>query len=613
MSLPYFLQEPKKGLEMLASDNYLVVDLETTNLEKGSCLNPDNSIVCTGVLCPAQDRAGVYWGNEYQLDNILKVIESSGFIVGHNLKFDLGWLRRAGLDLSKILIWDTMLGEYVIQGNKGKPLPWYGLDTVLSRYGLHGKSSVVSKLMKMGVCPSRMPKSWLDEYAAIDVEQTHKLFLKQRKAIIEDGLLPTLFTRCLYTPVLTDMEARGLHVDAERVQEAHREVFLEHKAIMAKLDNLTGGINPKSPKQVSEYLYGTLGFEELKNRKGEPLRSPKGGRKTDSDTIMALKATTKEQKEFKKLKKEQARLDAALDKTLTPLLKCVEGTDDHVLYANFNQCRTKSHRLSSSGRKYGVQFQNFNRLYKRLFSARRQGWSVAEADSEQIEFRCAGYLTKDPVIYQEVADKVDVHSISASYVFNIPLGEFTERIKNKEPEAKKLRTAAKSRTFLPLFGGIKGNPNEKAYFQMFRDKYQGVADTQREWVEEALVHKESRLQTGLKVFWPYVYKGQNGYIEGHTKVRNLPIQNLATGEIMPIAAVYLWHRLCTEGLKAFIINVIHDSCVAEVPYGEKEQYSVLAKRSFEDDVYFYLKEVYNIDFDMPLGTEIGFGKYWGED
>lgn len=612
MSLPYFLEDPKRGLEMLASDNYLVVDLETTNLEKGSCLNPGNSIVCTGMLHPKQDRAGVYWGNEYQLGEILKVIESAGFIVGQNLKFDLGWLRRAGLDLSKILIWDTMLGEYALQGNKGKPLSWYGLDTVLARYGLVGKDSVVSKMMKMGVCPSRMPKSWLEEYAAIDVEQTHKLFLKQREIIINEGLLPVMFTRCLYTPVLTDMEARGMHVDADRVIAAHREVSREHQKIMAQLDELTGGINPKSGKQVAEYLYDTLGFDELRGRGGEPLRSPKGGRKTDSDTIGALKATTTEQKKFLDLKKEQARLDAALSKTLNPLLRCVEETDDHILYANFRQNITKTHRLSSTGKKYGVQFQNFPRKYKYLFSSRREESKIGESDYSMLEFGVAGFAGQDEQIYEDVRTKFDVHSYSASFKYKVPFEEIVAN-KDKSKKYSEMRTGGKEITFKPLFGGTSGTKEEKQYFAEFKQKYSGLAEAQEEWVEEALTYKKSTLMTGLKVYWPYVRKSSSGYIEGNTKVRNYRIQYLATGEIAPIANIYLWHRMKDKSMKSFIISAVHDSSLTEVAEGEEEEYTATVKQAYVPDTIRYLKEVYGIYFDMPLTADVSIKTHWASD
>ena len=67
---------------------------------------------------------------------------------------------------------------------------------------------------------------------------------------------------------------------------------------MAELHQITGGINPKSPKQVAEFLYDNLKFDELSDYKGNPIRTPSGGRKTDEQTCLALKPRTEAQKAF---------------------------------------------------------------------------------------------------------------------------------------------------------------------------------------------------------------------------------------------------------------------------------------------------------------------------
>jgi hypothetical protein len=72
---------------------------------------------------------------------------------------------------------------------------------------------------------------------------------------------------------------------------------------------------------------------------------------------------------------------------------------------------------------------------------------------------------------------------------------------------------------------------------------------------------------GLRYYWPYAKRDpRNGYVNVTTAVCNYPVQALATAEIIPIALVYLWHRIGAEGLDGFmrIVNTVHDSCPTEV-------------------------------------------------
>ena len=61
-------------------------------------------------------RTTINWGNEYSLATLLTAIERADFIVAHNAKFELKWLEKAGLDLSKVCVFDTYLADYVLNG-----------------------------------------------------------------------------------------------------------------------------------------------------------------------------------------------------------------------------------------------------------------------------------------------------------------------------------------------------------------------------------------------------------------------------------------------------------------------------------------------------------------
>lgn len=90
------------------------------------------------------------------------------------------------------------------------------------------------------------------------------------------------------------------------------------------------------------------------------------------------------------------------------------------------------------------------------------------------------------------------------------------------------------------------------------------------------------------------------------------MQGFATADIIPIALTYMWHAMNDAGLRSFIVNTIHDSVVMEIHPEEVDQVREIGVKCFTECVYTYLKLVYNIDFNVPLGTGFKAGKYWTE-
>jgi DNA polymerase I-like protein with 3'-5' exonuclease and polymerase domains len=99
-----------------------------------------------------------------------------------------------------------------------------------------------------------------------------------------------------------------------------------------------------------------------------------------------------------------------------------------------------------------------------------------------------------------------------------------------------------------------------------------------------------------------------------TAVSNYPVQSLATAEIIPIAMVYLWHRVHQEGLDAVIrmVSTVHDSAPTEVHPDHLDDFRRIVKQSFTHDVYAYLEKVYGLDFGVPLGVGLKVGEFLGE-
>lgn len=534
------------------------------------------------------------------------------FLVAHNAKFELQWLARMGVDIAKLLVYDTMLGEWVIAGNRQLPK---SLDATAKRYGVGEKEHTVAKLISLGVNPLNIPAEWLGTYCEQDVRITDAIFLKQREELKERKQLHLQYTRCLLTPVLADIEANGVTLDKEAVYDEYERVRNEYRATTQRLDELAeqaglSGINWRSRKQVAELLYDKLGFAELQGRDKQPDRTASGTRRTDASAIGSLKPRTKVQSTFKELFKDAAKLSAKLTKTLN-FFKGICDQYGCTFYGVLHQGTTGTHRLSSGGRKIelpdadaspgatkaiGIQLQNMPREYKRLVRARQDGWEIVEADGSQLEFRVAADLGRDEVAYKEIDDGADIHSITAATLTSA--GEPTDR------------QAAKSRTFRPLYGGTSGTPAEQAYCKFFQEKYRGIYEEQRSWVDEVLRTKELHTKYGMRFYWPDTKVTRNGYVVNTTSIFNYPVQGFATAEIIPIAVIFAWHKLRQEEVN--VILTIHDSVVLEIaPSVDRNELAGTLATCFTRDVYRWLADVYDYKFWVPLGAEIKIGSHWG--
>ena len=575
------------------SDNYVVVDFETTNLDKGSPYNKDNRIILAAWKYKGETK--VRWGSEYELQELVHDIEQADFMVAQHAKFELGWLERCGLDIGEVVVYDTMLGQYVINGNRKTPLD---LDFLCRRYGLPTKSNVVKAMIGGGVCPSDIPAIWLEKYCVGDVLNTEQVMLRQRDELNFNRLLPVLFTRCFFTPVLADIEKNGMYLSKERVCYVTRKLRAEFEGVTRELRDVVGRDLPSSGKQIAAFLYDELGLEEIKGRDGQPTRTDGGARRTDVGTITNLRGRTVRQKLFLALKKRQSELAAALTKNLNKFYDCVYNAGG-ILYAQFNQAITQTHRLSSSGKPpYTVQFQNFARAFKPMFKARHEGWRLGEIDGAQLEFRVAAHLGRDVTALEAIKLHFDVHSFTAQVLTEA--GQPTDR------------QNAKAHTFKPLYGGQSGTKAEQAYYKAFREKYPGIASTQQSWLYSVAARKQLTTETGLVFYWPDTKMTGTGYITNTPTICNYPVQSLATADIIPVAVRYLWQALRESKARSFLVNTIHDSAICEIHPEEEELFEKLGVQAFTSKVYDYLAQVYGIDFTVPLEADVKIKDFWSD-
>jgi DNA polymerase-1 len=260
------------------------------------------------------------------------------------------------------------------------------------------------------------------------------------------------------------------------------------------------------------------------------------------------------------------------------------------VYASYNQAVTQTHRLSSSGRKGGFQFQNFDRAFKPLFTVRNPGWQLVEGDAPQLEFRIAADLGNDREAKAMIRRGEDVHAMSAKVM-------------------RCSRQDAKKDTFGPLYGKISGTPRQQAYFEAFRKKYKDIYATQVGWTHEVLKTGELKTPWGLTFYFPGTKLKEGGYITNTPSIFNYPIQSFATADIIPMVLALVWYRM--TDIRGMLVNTIHDSIVAEIHPSDVDAYKGLLIQSFTNDIYPLVKSVYGMTIDVPLGVGIKSGTHWG--
>ena len=564
----------------------LYLDFETTNLDKGSPLNPKNRIV----LAAWFDGEYHYcFGDQYHQQRLVEAVNARPYICAQNAKFELQWLSACGVDTYKVRVYDTMVAQKTIASNRHWPLD---LASIASHYALGGKHSAVHDMITSGVCPSVIDPDLLLRYCLQDVALLRPIRSAQLAIMGSEG--PTAQVRMGLTPVLAETELVGMMLARYRVDAEHDRLRDRQRVLYHELETLAPGVLITSAKQLAAFLYDDLAIKELKDRFGKPEQTRTGKRKTDASTIKKLRPSSQRGKDFVAAYTEGKRVSSALSKYITKMKACCAAGG--VLYGRFNQCIASTGRLSSSGAEYKIQLQNMNKDYKKLFCA-HEGYELWEVDLSQIEFRVAADLSRDPSALKDIAEGFDIHAFTAEQL--TAAGQPTDR------------DAAKQHTFKPLYGGQTGTKAEKEYYKAFRERYPQMYLEQQRWTTEVLATGQLTTALGHKFYWPGTTVSQNGYIANSTKIFDYPIQWMAGDVIMSLIIQGLSRTMPVE---ATIINTVHDSVVLEVyksPEAVAKMDTVLLD-IIGHQVYTDIKSIFGYDLKVPLGYSVKRGSHWGE-
>jgi DNA polymerase I-like protein with 3'-5' exonuclease and polymerase domains len=313
-----------------------------------------------------------------------------------------------------------------------------------------------------------------------------------------------------------------------------------------------------------------------------------GGFKTDRITLLRISSQSPELNQFVEKITRYNALETYLSTFIEGIKKHTK--QDSFLYPNFMQCITRTGRLSSRDPNFQNQPRGGTFPIRKVITSRFEKGKVAEIDFAQLEFRTAVFLAQDEHGMEDIKNGVDVHQYTADII-------------------GVSRQQAKGHTFKPLYGGTSGTDDEKRYYDAFKDKYKGIALWHEKLQDEADKYKMITLPTGRQYGFPSVERMPWGGTSFSTQIKNYPVQGFATGDIVPLACINIQRLITKHNLKSMLINTVHDSVVADI-HPDEESTMVKVMREGSAKVIESLKEIYDIDFNVPLDTEIKIGYDW---
>jgi DNA polymerase I-like protein with 3'-5' exonuclease and polymerase domains len=343
----------------------------------------------------------------------------------------------------------------------------------------------------------------------------------------------------------------------------------------------------------------------LKLSPEKPGDASVNGFKVDKQTINRLlaQAEKKENEQAINFLSKFTRLQA-ISTYLDSFIKNIQfwTRPDGFLHASFNQCMTKTGRLSSSNPNFQNQPKG-NKFPVRKCVVSRFDNVILEADFSGLEFRVAGELSKDKQIIDDISNGKDVHKQTAAIINQCDVSSVT----------KEMRQAAKAYTFSPLYGGMGANEPDhiKRYFEEYFAIYKGLKVWHKSLMDGVMQTNIVRTPSGREFYWENPRRMGNGRISNATQVVNYPVQSFATADIVVLSCIRALRGFREQKLKSKLIITVHDSIVVDVFPGEEQTVKktlASAMREMADEI----KKRFNYNMIMPLDIEMTSGKNWME-
>ncbi|MCS5668904.1 MAG: DNA polymerase I, partial [Dehalococcoidia bacterium] len=505
----------------------------------------------------------------------------------HNANYDMTILASHGI-ICQGVDFDTMVAAHLLShvqlGLKG-----------LAQDILGQEMTPISKLIGTGRKQLTFDKVDITQaapYAAADADMTGRLRLAFEEPVVREGLSSLMTDMEMpLVPVLVTMQRHGIKLDAAALREMSedlREQMFQTEEELYKSIGHTVNIN--SPQQLSDVLFNEIGLPKTKRTRT--------GYSTDANSLEGLKGLHPvvdqilEYRQVSKLK--STYLDALPD--------MVNPTTGRV-HTSYSQTGSATGRMSSSD----PNLQNIpirtemGRQVRKAFVADSPDWLLFSADYSQIELRVLAHLSQDPGLLEAFQRGEDIHSSTASLMFDVPLNDV-------DAEQRRI---AKVLNFGVIYGlsahGISmqtgfSRDEGASFIEAYFTKYPRINDYLETVKIQARETRYVETLLGRRRHLPDINHPNFNVRSGAERMAiNMPIQGTAA-DIMKLAMIRVQNRLDAEGLRTKMLLQVHDELVFETP---KEEMDALKDLVFDEMPAA-------MELDVTLKVDAKWGPTWGD-
>ena len=460
---------------------------------------------------------------------------------------------------------DAMLSAYLINPSSGA----YDLKRIIAEYA---SSEIPDEENTSAFYTAYLPKAFENLDKLIDEHNQRRL--------LEEIELPL-------SRVLASMEREGFLVDAKGIELFGGELQLKINSLVEDIYSDVGyEFNLNSPKQLGEALFEKMGLPAKKKTKS--------GYSTNADVLEGLA------QDYPVVAKIlEYRTLAKLKSTYCDGLLKVIG-DDGRIHSNLNQTETRTGRISSTE----PNLQNIpvrselGREMRKFFKA-KDGCVLVDADYSQIELRVLAHMANDKNMIDAFNNGDDIHAITASQVFNMPLMMVTPL----------MRSRAKAVNFGIVYGigafslskdiGVT-RAEADSYIKGYLAHFSGVQKYMKDVVEKAKENGYVETVFARRRYLPEL-TSSNAMMRafGERVALNMPIQGTAA-DIIKIAMIKVYNCIKEQCLNARLIMQVHDELIVEAPENEAQIVAGIIKREMENAV----------NMRVAMLADVGIGKTW---
>ncbi|MFN7223787.1 MAG: DNA polymerase I [Paracoccaceae bacterium] len=589
---------------------HVAVDTETTSLDEmradlvGISLCVDPGRACYIPIGHKQGGGDLFGSadlvpGQLALDAVLEILkpvleDASVLKIGQNMKYDWKIFARQGVTVAPIE--DTMLMSYAMHAG----LHGHGMDT-LSEIYLGHTPIPIKPLLGSGKSAITFDRVAIDDavkYAAEDADVTLRLWQMFRPQLHRTQVTTVYETleRPL-VPVLARMEMAGVLVDRDTLSRMSNSFAQKMAGLEDEIQTLAGErFNVGSPKQLGEILFDRLGLPG-----GEKGKT--GAYATGADILEDI--TTLEDSHPQGAQLAARVLDwrqlSKLKSTYTDALQDHINPETGRVHTSYSLVGAVTGRLSSTD----PNLQNIpirteeGRRIREAFVAPK-GRVLVSLDYSQIELRILAHVADIPSLQQAFKDGIDIHAMTASEMFNVPLAQMTPDIRRR----------AKAINFGVIYGisgfGLARNlriprSEAQAFIDRYFERFPGIKEYMSETVKFAQGAGYVQTLFGRKINTPEI--NAKGPTAGFAKraAINAPIQGTAA-DVIRRAMIHIPDAIA--GLDAKMLLQVHDELLFEVAEPDAGTLTTRAKAVMEG------AHLNAVRLKVPLIVESGQGQSW---